>query len=212
VIVKPLAIEVWFDLICPWCLIGKRHLEQALAEFGRLHPDTAVELRWHSVQLLPDLPDEGVDVRAFYRQRLGGDVAVAARQAQVREAGQPAGLSFAFDRIKRMPNTLAAHGLVMDARAQKGAAAAEAVIEALFAAYFQRGIDIGDAEMLSCIAEQHQLQPSEQAPQLPPAGTISGVPFYVFNGRYALSGAQPAQRLLEAMQQAAVLDEVGATC
>ncbi|HEY1092936.1 MAG TPA: DsbA family oxidoreductase [Burkholderiaceae bacterium] len=197
-----LTIDVWFDLICPWCLIGKRQLEQARAEFAALHPEVAVELRWHSLQLLPHLPEEGVDFRAFYRQRLGGDAAVAARQAQVREAGRPLGLDFAFERIERMPNTLSAHGLVADARAQAGAPGAEAILEALFTAYFQQGADLGDPQTLACIAEERGLQTSAQRPRLPPEQGISGVPCFVFNGRHALSGAQPARQLLDAMRAA----------
>jgi len=200
---RPLVtVDVWFDLICPWCLIGKRQMEQAQAEFVLRHPDAAVELRWHSLQLLGDLPEEGVDFREFYRHRLGSDAAVTARQAQVREAAGTVGEIIAFDRIQRMPNTLAAHGLVADARAQGGEAAAQVLVEALFSAYFQQGVDIGDPDMLACIAERHGIEPAEQRPELPSTPRVNGVPFFVFNGRIGLSGAQPAQQLLDAMEQA----------
>ena len=196
-----LRIEVGYDLVCPWCLIGKRLLERALADFHHLHPDVAVELSWHSVQLLPDLPDAGLPFDEFYLRRLGSAAAVAARQAQVAEFGRAAGLEFDFRRIKRMPNTLAAHGLVAAARAQGGAGLEQAAVEALFDAYFGGGADLGDAATLQCIADRLGVEPVERTPALPPGNGANAVPWFRFNGSYLLSGAQAPERLLDLMRQ-----------
>src|SRR5262245_2511719 len=94
-----LRVDTWFDLVCPWCAIGKRFLEQALATFAREQPSLEIELRWHGVQLLPDVPVGGVPFAEFYAHRLGGAEAVRLRQAQVQEAAQRAGLRIEFERM-----------------------------------------------------------------------------------------------------------------
>ena len=190
----PLSLEVWFDLICPWCLIGKRQLEQALAEFRHLHPQRLVAVHWRSQQLLPDIPPQGLPFREFYLRRLGSVEAVAARQAQVREAASRVGLDLDFSAIAVMPNTHAAHALIADAQAQCDAATVDALIEELFAAHFLHGMNLDDGELLDALAQSHDVTPSRAAPTFPPMA--SGVPLFVANRIEALSGAQPPQRLL----------------
>ena len=92
---RALSVEVSFDLVCPWCLIGKRHLDTALAMLRAQRPDVAVEIAWRSCPLLPRIPPQGVPFTDFYRQRLGSAGAVARRQAQVREAARAAGTEVA---------------------------------------------------------------------------------------------------------------------
>ena len=91
--IAPLIIDVAYDVICPWCWIGKRHLDAALAELRVQRPNAAVQIRWQPVQLLPQMPIEGIPFLAFYIPRLGSFEAVHSRQAQVRSAAEPAGLA-----------------------------------------------------------------------------------------------------------------------
>lgn len=208
-----LRIEVHFDLICPWCLIGKRHLAAALQDFRRLRPDISVELVWKSRELLPGTPPAGLPYQAFYERRLGSRGAVAARRAQVQEAAAPAGIQFAFERIQVMPNTRSAHRLIALAKSECGPAGTAALIERLFTGYFLRGENIGDPKVLSRIAGEFGVGQARLADALAaPAGSdldadldapdVSGVPYFVFNGRYPLSGAHPAETLLQMMQLA----------
>lgn len=215
---KPvLAIEAYFDLICPWCLIGRRHLETAVHRFSRLHPEVETAIDWRPHLLLPGTPADGLPYQAFYERRLGGPEAVAARRAQVQEAARPAAIEFAFDRIRMLPNTLAAHRLIGYAGRHGGVDRKEALIDALFAAYFLDGENIGDHGVLARIAAGRGFPENAVAAYLasgegirqfleqqaaPGSSRVTGVPFYVFNDRLALSGAHPPEALLEVMEQA----------
>ena len=196
----PLDVEIWFDLICPWCLIGKRQLEEALARYRALHPQRPVRVHWRSQQLLPDVPPQGLPFREFYLARLGSAEAVAARQAQVREAGARAGLTFDFDGIPVMPNTRAAHALVSDAADQAEPAAVDALIEDLFAAHFQRGENLADDALLEAIAEPRGVR--RQGVEAEAAPAVSGVPLFLVNRAVALGGAQPPEQLLALLKDA----------
>lgn len=203
------SIEVYFDLICPWCLIGKRNLSTALQQFRASHPDLQPRILWRGLPLLPDTPLNGLPYQAFYERRLGGPAAVAARRPQVREAGRLAGVEFAFDKIEVMPNTLAAHQLIELVAQAGNEAQTEKLIEALFAAYFMAGRDIGDLAVLLDIARECGLTINlQQLAGAAAAGSsagqaqaVSGVPYYVFNHRLALSGALSPATLLEALQR-----------
>jgi predicted DsbA family dithiol-disulfide isomerase len=212
-----LRIDVHFDLICPWCLIGKRHLATAVQQFRRLRPEVAVDIAWQSHELLPDTPLEGLPYQAFYERRLGSPAAVAARRAQVQEAARTAGIEFAFERIQVLPNTRAAHRLIALANHDGPPARSAALVERLFAAYFLEGRNIGDPEVLARISAEFGLDPAGTAAirdaanggadsgKDSPGATrlqVPGVPFFVFNDRFAISGAHPHQTLLEAMQSA----------
>ncbi|SFQ44728.1 Predicted dithiol-disulfide isomerase, DsbA family [Geopseudomonas sagittaria] len=210
---QPLHIEVFFDFICPWCLIGKRQLERALARLRATRPDVEVELEWHGVQLLPDLPAAGVPFAEFYLRRLGSEQAVRLRQAQVREAAAAAaGLSIDFARIERMPNTGDAHRLLERAAAIGSPAQVEALLERLFAAYFHNGEDLGDPATLLLIAEDCGFAPAELVDNLRGDGwpffgdaagmAGNGVPYFVFDRHLAVSGSQSAEVLLGAMRAA----------
>jgi predicted DsbA family dithiol-disulfide isomerase len=208
---RPLRISVFFDFICPWCLIGKRNLTQALQLFAAEQPQTPVELDWIGVQLLPDLPATGVPFAEFYLNRLGSAEAVRQRQAQVQAAAASAGLDIDLQRIPRMPNTADAHRLLSHASALGTAAQLEELLERLFAAYFMHGQNIGDSATLLEIAEAcgypraplvNSLR-GDGAPFYGPGVTSrGGVPTFVFNQRLVLSGAQPAQVLLGGMLNA----------
>lgn len=209
---RTLSIEMCFDLVCPWCLIGKRHLASALARLRELRPDVTVLQAWRGVELLPETPAEGLPYQAFYERRLGGPHNVAARRMQVQLAGYAAGLVFAFDRIEVLPNTAAAHRLIAQLAPRHDAAAIGAFIDRLLVAYFMEGADIGSAAVLQRIAaacgltvagpgQRDELVPRACGP-LERAGRMqvaNGVPAFIFNGEQVLSGAHAPGILLEAM-------------
>lgn len=194
-----LDIAVHFDLICPWCFIGKRHLDTALARFRRARPEVAVDVQWVAHELLPDTPPEGLPYQAFYERRLGGPAAVAARRAQVQAAAHSAGIPFAFDRITSMPNTRLAHRLLAES-ASSGSTGA--LLERLFAAWFIEGQDIGDPAVLARLAAAPAAAGHRQRVVLAEDASTTGVPHFVFNDRVAVSGAQPPEALLECMHGA----------
>jgi len=198
-----LHADVYFDLICPWCLIGKRQLDAAIRMLRARHPQLGISLSWHSCVLIPGLPRQGVPYRDFYLRRLGSPAAVANRQAQVREAARAAGVQIEFERMEVFPNALDAHRLVASAQLERGASTAEAVIDALFTRYFTLGQNIGDAAVLREVAAEFDIAAphASQPDPVTPAG-VHGVPCYRFNGGAAIEGAQPPAVLLEAMLHA----------
>jgi predicted DsbA family dithiol-disulfide isomerase len=208
-----LSIDVVSDVVCPWCFIGKRRLEGALALYARERPDAAAPaVTWRPFQLNPDLPAEGM-ARADYIARKFGSRGGAVYD-RVAAVGREVGIDFAFDRITRQPNTLAAHSLIELAAAQ---GRQDALKEAFFHAYFLDGVDLTARANLVAIAASAGLDPATAGEWLDSAEAreataakdarareigIEGVPFFIFNGRIGVSGAQPAQVLLDAMKQA----------
>ena len=195
-----LDIQVHFDLICPWCFIGKRHLDAALTRFRQARPDVVVDVLWVAHELLPDTPPEGLPYQAFYEKRLGGSTAVATRRAQVQEAARTAGLRFAFEQIASMPNTRRAHRLLTESTSS---GTASALIERLFAAYFIEGQDIGDPAVLDRLAAAIPAEGRDtdhrQRVALAERTAAIGVPLFNFNDRVSVSGAQPPELLLDRM-------------
>lgn len=206
---RVLHIEVGFDVICPWCLIGMRNLQAAVARLRACAPEVAVHVRWRGVQLLPNVPDAGWPFMEFYRQRLGGDAAVRRRQAQVSEAAAAAGVHIDYQRLRNMPNTANAHRLLQHAAQHGSAAQRDALLERLFTGYFQRGEDVGDPAVLlthglACGMERADIAPLMLGAAAPfraegEGNGSGGVPYYVVNGRLVASGAQPPEVLLAAM-------------
>ncbi|MCO5399546.1 DsbA family oxidoreductase [Ralstonia soli] len=205
-----LTIDVFFDFICPWCWIGSRHLKHALSTFTARHPDVKPNVRWHAYRLLPEIPAEGVPYQPFYVRRLGSAEAVSARRAQVRHAGLAAGVAFNFERIGVMPNTQRAHSLIDKYRRPDSGEALAQRIERVFQAYFVEGADIGNEDVLRHLeAEFDSAQGPAIAACAPAAAepepgqiAISGVPYFVFNAAFAVSGAHPPESLLQAMEHA----------
>lgn len=205
-----LRIDAFFDFICPWCLIGKRQLDRALEQLQRSQPNVDVTLVWHGVQLLPDMPVQGEAFAEFYLKRLGSADAVRMRQAQVQQAAAAAGVSIDLQRIRRMPNTANAHRLFELASKLGTSSQRDALLERLFAAYFQKGEDLGDHATLLAIAESCDLPSDGLAGGLRSDGSAfvgghapsGGVPYFVFDHRLAVSGAQPAEVLLKSMRKA----------
>ena len=199
-------VEVVSDVICPWCYIGKRRLEKALA---LLEGDVATEIRWLPFQLNPDMPREGV-ARAEYRRAKFGSIERGRElDARVAAEGQREGIAFAFERMQRTPNTVAAHKLIELAQKQ---GLAGPVVDALFRAYFELGEDIGDDGVLARIATAAAVQgwPAEadgsQVAALEEGMRglgISAVPTFIFDRKLGVSGAQAPESLAAAMREAA---------
>ncbi|HVA35049.1 MAG TPA: DsbA family oxidoreductase [Stellaceae bacterium] len=193
-----MRIDIVADVICPWCFIGKRRLETALAQRPAIAPD----ITWRPFQLNPDMPAEGMPREAYLAAKFGGQAhAKRINQAAV-DAGNSVGIPFAFEKIQRTPNTLAAHRLVRFA--QREGRATE-LVDRLFAGYFIEGRDIGNSDVLAAIAGESGLDAataraflagaSERAEVLADdAGArrlgINAVPCFIFDGQYAISGAQ----------------------
>ena len=210
-----LTIDVVSDVVCPWCYIGKRKLEAALALPQAADLPTA-QVRWHPFQLNPDLPMTGIARKQYLEDKFGGAERAAEIYARVRAAGRSAGLELNIDGITQQPNTLAAHTLI--AFAQQGSAAAgNDVKERLLKAYFVENRFIGDADVLASLAREagldadaarsfvtdpHQLQAVAQADAQARSMGITGVPFFIFNQKVAVSGAQDPATLLGAMREA----------
>jgi predicted DsbA family dithiol-disulfide isomerase len=211
-----LTIDVVSDVVCPWCFIGKRHLDQALQLWRAERPDSDVEVRWQPYFLNPDTPESGEPYRPFLEKKFGGPKQLEEIWQRVSEAGRKAGIEFAFEKIELRANTLNAHRLIHHAQTG-GGSAIEDLIEALFAAQFLEGRHIGDRAMLAAVAAecgmdreavQRYLGSDEDAEEVRAAAAkmqrmgISGVPFFIFNNKLAASGAQPPEALLQAMREA----------
>ena len=146
-------LDILSDPICPWCLIGKAHLDRALTA----HPDHPFEIEWHPFQLNPDMPAGGMDRREYLETKFGGRENAIAVYSQIAEAAEKAGIEIDFAAIKRTPNTLDAHRLIHWAGIE---GRQTAVVSMLFRAYFVEGRDIGDTEVLGDIADTAGLDAS----------------------------------------------------
>ncbi|MEO8186456.1 MAG: DsbA family oxidoreductase [Burkholderiaceae bacterium] len=214
----PLPIDIVSDVVCPWCYVGKRRLEAALAR--RASDDVPVQVRWLAFQLNPDIPAGGVDRRSYLEQKFGGPERAKQIYARIKAAGDEVGIRFDFERIARQPNTVDAHRLIAWAQ-DLDLKASDALIERLFRAYFVDGIDIGDIDALAGLAGDANFDATaarawlasdagrtaiEAEERRARALGVTGVPFFVFNQRLAVSGAQPPEVLLGAMEQAAMAE------
>ena len=203
---KPLRIEVASDVVCPWCYIGKRRLAKALALVGE---EIEPQVEWLPFQLNPGLPSEGV-ARADYRRAKFGSLERSRElDARVAREGAGEGIEFAFDRMQRTPNTASAHRLIDLAQRQQKT---EPVVDALFRAYFEEALDIGDETVLAGVAAQcgvaawPQAADAQRVAQLEERVRelgISGVPTFIFDRRSGISGAYPPAELAAAIRAAA---------
>ena len=139
-------LDIMSDPICPWCYIGKTHLDKALADI----PDHPFVIEWHPFQLNPDMPREGMDRRAYLEGKFGGKEGAVRAYAPVVEHAEKAGLNIQFEAMKRTPNTLDAHRLIHWAGIE---GKQNQVVDALFRAYFEEGRDIGNHEVLADVAD-----------------------------------------------------------
>jgi predicted DsbA family dithiol-disulfide isomerase len=207
---KSLQIDVFSDIACPFCYIGELRLERVLKEF----PDVQLEWTWHPFQLQPTLPKRGVPWDAFSQQKFGGVEQRRAAFAQVVQNGSNEGIQFDFERMPVAPNTQDAHRLVLHA---SSLGHGYAMAKKLFEAYFTQAVNITDPQELERLAlevgldssqvrsllegTQHQDEVNQSQLEAEELG-IHGVPFYIFNRKYALSGAQPSEVFKQAIEQA----------
>ncbi|HEY8579606.1 MAG TPA: DsbA family oxidoreductase [Beijerinckiaceae bacterium] len=204
-----IEIDVVSDVVCPWCFIGKKRLEQARA----LAPDLDVVVRWRPYQLDPTIPPGGIPRKEYLERKFGPDRA-AQMHARLEAAGADAGVDFAFDRIERSPNTLDAHRVI---RWAAEAGAQDAVKSRLLTLYFMEGADVGDAATLAGAAADCGMDEAAVRARLATDEDVdavkadietaqrmgvNGVPFFIIDGRYGLSGAQPAETIVAAMREA----------
>jgi predicted DsbA family dithiol-disulfide isomerase len=199
-----LRIDIVLDVICPWCFIGKRRLEKAMA----LRPEVTAEIAWRPFQLNPDMPVQGMARQDYLAAKFGGAQHAGRIYQTVGDAGTTVGIAFAFDRIRRTPNTRDAHRLVRHA---EQAGLADALVECLFKAYFIEGGDVGDRAVLAELAGAAGLDAKEARQFLDGDGGladmlaedrnarrtgINAVPCFIFEGQYAISGAQEPEFFL----------------
>ncbi|HUQ74494.1 MAG TPA: DsbA family oxidoreductase [Burkholderiales bacterium] len=200
-----IQIEIASDVVCPWCYIGKRRLEKALR---LLDGEVKAKIVWLPFQLNPGIPDEGMP-RAEYRKAKFGSIERGRElDARVAHEGSGEGIAFAFDRIERTPNTRAAHQLIELAQAQ---GAGQAVVDALFRAYFEEARNIGDAAVLAEIASANGVSGwpgranatgvAELEDDVRNLG-ISAVPTFIVDRKLGVSGAHPPQALAAAIREA----------
>ncbi len=204
-------IDIFSDTVCPWCFIGKRRLERALAERPELRPT----IRWRAFQLNPQMPHEGMDRQRYLALKFGGAARASELYDTIHKVGESEGIAFRFDAIARTPNTVMSHRLL---RFAEGHGCDGPLSEALFKAYFLDGQDIGDVAVLTAVAaeagidgekarafleseelEQEILAEDQFARRL----GIAGVPCFIVDGKYALSGAQEPEAFYPIFEMAA---------
>lgn len=196
-----IKLDIMSDPICPWCFIGKAHLDRALAD----HPNHPFLIEWHPFQLNPDMPPEGMGRREYLEGKFGGKEGAVRAYAPVVENAKNAGLTINFEDMKRTPNTLNAHRLIHWAGIEGRQTAA---VSALFKAYFTDARDIGDSEVLADIADSIEMDAAVVARLLASDVDaqdirdrdahsremgISSVPTFIVDNHYAVPGAQPPE-------------------
>jgi hypothetical protein len=207
---EPLVIDIVSDVVCPWCYVGKKHIEKALTNM----PDIDAVVRWHPFQLDPSIPAEGYDRKAYMAKKFGDGGQLKAAHERLEALGNSNGIAFQFDAISRSPNTLDAHRLI---RWADEAGVQDAVVSSLFQSYFEEGLDIGDRSVLAFIAGkagmdsdlvtarlETDMDVESVRAEIAEAGRIgvSGVPFFILAQKLAVSGAQPSEVLMDAIRQA----------
>ena len=203
-----LTVDVISDVICPWCFIGKRRLEKAIAASG-----VPVKVHWHPFQLNPTMPKEGISRKDYRTRKFGSWERSLELDAKVIAVGESEGIHFAFDKTERTPNTVDAHRLIWLA-GQNGCQ--DAVVEALFRAYFTDGLNISNRQTLidvvfeaglerqvaeSMLACDEGMDVIEKAGELSRRHQVTGVPFFIINNAITLSGAQVSETFLDAFRQ-----------
>ncbi len=205
---NPLRIDIVSDTVCPWCYVGKRHLEAALAQ----RPEVAVDCHWQPFQLNPDMPMAGVDRKTHWKQKFGDSARLEGMVQQLKQTGEALGLKFAFDGISWQPNTLKSHALIhhFDGQWEQQ----NQVKELILHSFFIDGHNIGDDAVLIEIAHRSGL-PEQTAEQILSADMtsvkaldqrfrqmgVSGVPTFIFDGKAALVGAQPVEALVRMIDE-----------
>jgi predicted DsbA family dithiol-disulfide isomerase len=208
-----MRIDIYSDTVCPWCFLGKRRFELALAERPQYEP----RVTWRPFELNPDLPWDGVERAGYLAARIGDPAQVAAMEEILVRHGEAIGVQFRFDLIERVPNTRRSHLLIAHA-ARQGMQAR--VKDRVMRAYFQEGVDIGDSEDLVRLGVEGGLSERDArcalvlregqdgivaAERHAAAIGVSVVPTYIFDGQYTLTGAQEPSNMAQVLDQVAEL-------
>jgi predicted DsbA family dithiol-disulfide isomerase len=209
-----ITIDVVSDVVCPWCYLGKARLELAIAE---VQDEVGVDINWRPYRLNPDYPPEGVDQKAALAAKLGGEERVASAHKMLTDLGREVGIAFNFDAIKIGPNTLDAHRLIHWA-VTEDREKQDRIVDALFKANFEEGKSVGDHSVLLDIAEKAGLDRTVIAALLASDADgdlivaeieaaqkmgVTGVPFFIFDQQYAVSGAQTPDVIASALRDIA---------
>lgn len=212
---EPMTVEMIADLACPWCYIGLVRLEKAFA----LRPNIDVRLVWWPYLLNPQMPRDGMDRQTYLRSKFGGEAQARQIYQRIRDAGSEEGIPFAFDKMPRTPNTVAAQRLILLART-KGHE--RAMIRTLFKALFEEGLDIGKQDVLMSLGERAGLERGAiealfagddygadiiRGHQRASMMGVQGVPLYLVNREHVISGAQ-APEVLAGLLDVAAADAV----
>jgi predicted DsbA family dithiol-disulfide isomerase len=206
---KRVVIDVVSDVVCPWCYVGKHRLEAALA----LRPDVETEIHWRPYFLDPRVPREGMARVDYLSRKFGSDERIRPAHERLSRLGREEGIEFHFERITWQPNTLDAHRLIGWA---EEAGRAGAIVEKILSLFFTEGADLSKRETLLLAAQaggldlesvrrdlagERDVAAVEKAATSAAERGISGVPFFIFNNRFAVAGAQPPDMLAEAMDK-----------
>ncbi|MER9138956.1 DsbA family protein [Mesorhizobium sp. M0830] len=207
------TVDVVSDVVCPWCFIGQKRLDKAIAAVG----DIDVHIRWRPFQLDPTIPPQGKNRHEYMLAKFGSDVRIREIHDRIEPLGEAEGISFAFDAIKVAANTLNAHRLIRWAGAA-GEAVQNRLVRRLFQLNFEEGANIGDHGVLTEAAREAGMDASVVATLLPTEADveavrteiatasrmgITGVPCFLLEDRYAVMGAQDADTLADAIRQVA---------
>jgi predicted DsbA family dithiol-disulfide isomerase len=208
-----MRIDIYSDTVCPWCFLGKRRFELALAERPQYEP----RVTWRPFELNPDMPWEGVEREGYLAAKVGDPARVAAMEEVLVRHGEAVGVQFRFDLIHRVPNSRRSHLLIAHA-ARQGLQAR--VKDRVMRAYFEEGVDIGDLEELVRLGVEGGLSEREArcalvlregqdgivaAERHAAAIGVSVVPTYIFDGQYTLTGAQEPSNMAQVLDQVAEL-------
>ena len=203
-----MRLDVVSDTVCPWCLIGKRRLEEAITR----RQDLDVNVIWRPFELNPDMPAEGFPREAYLEAKFGGSERADQIYSAIRAAGEDEEIGFDFERIRRVPNTVDSHRLIDWAGAE---GKQDTVVDGLFRAYFIEGRDIGDTEVLAEIAAAAGMDGARSAARLASDEDcdriraecgearrlgVQGVPYFILDGKYSISGAQSPDVFLRAFE------------
>ena len=212
-----MKVDIVSDVVCPWCYVGKRRFEQALAA----RPGLDVEVSWRAFQLNPDMPADGMERESYLAAKFGSAARAQSIYADITAAGARESISFAFERIQRTPNTVDAHRLI---RLAGEHGVQDPVVEALFRRYFEQGADIGDPAQLaeigaeggldtevvrSHLASRDGIEEVEAEDLQARRLGINGVPCFIIDQRYAISGAQAPdvfERIFDTADQASAAE------
>ena len=197
----PIKLDVLSDPICPWCYIGKTHLDRALAA----EEDHPFVIEWHPFQLNPDMPEDGMDRREYLERKFGGKDGAIRVYGQIAQHAEDAGIEIDFAAIQKTPNTVNAHRLIHWAGIE---GKQNEIVDALFSAYFNEGRDIGDIETLADIADNagmdaavvtRLLKSDEDKQSIRDRDVhsremgVNSVPTFIVGSRHAVPGAQPPE-------------------